>query len=104
MQLPSWPRRRHPYFSSTAEAERGELLDIGVGGARLHLGQSLAAGTRVMLDVHFPAGGTVTTVRFEGAVTRAQKKPRGEIVVRFHRTGRIFRNELGDFLMSPGTV
>ena len=77
------------------EAERGEVVDVGVGGARLHLSQPLPVGTRVMLDICFPTSGAATTVRFEGTVTRAHEQPRYEIVVRFHRSGMILRNELG---------
>ena len=83
------------------EAERGEVVDVGVGGARLHLSQPLPVGTRVMLDICFPTGGAATTVRFEGTVTRAQEQPRYEIVVRFHRSGRILRSELEALFTLP---
>lgn len=80
---------------------RGEVVDVGVGGARLHLSQPLPVGTRVMLDICFPTSGAATTVRFEGTVTRAQEQPRYEIVVRFHRSGMILRSELGALFTLP---
>jgi len=83
------------------EAERGELLDVGEGGARLHLSQPLPVGTRVMLDICFPTSGAATTVRFEGTVTRAHEQPRYEIVVRFRGNGAILRNELGALFTLP---
>ena len=85
------------------EAVCGEVIDVGVGGARLHLSQPLAVGTRVKLDICFPTSGAATTVRFEGTVTRAQEQPRYEIVVRFHRNGMILRNELGALFTFPPT-
>ena len=81
--------------------ERGEVVDVGVGGARLHLSQPLPVGTRVMLDICFPTSGAATTVRFEGTVTRAQEQPRYEIVVRFRRSGVILRNELEALFTLP---
>ena len=81
--------------------ERGEVVDVGVGGARLHLSQPLPVGTRVMLDIWFPTSGAATTVPFEGTVTRAQEQPRYEIVVRFRRSGVILRNELEALFTLP---
>jgi len=83
--------------------ERGELVDVGEGGARLHLSQPLPVGTRVRLHICFPTSGAATTVRFEGAVTRAHDQPRYEIVVRFHRSGVILRNERGAVFTLPPT-
>jgi hypothetical protein len=87
------------------ELEPGRLHDIGVGGARLDVGQPLAVGTRVILHVHFSGSDDrVTTMRFEGTVMRAQEKPLYEIAVQFRRSGRFLRNELGDLFASHQTL
>jgi hypothetical protein len=80
------------------------LYDIGEGGARLRLERPLEAGTRVMLDVHFRTFGAGATVRFGGVVTRTREGSPGETAVRFHRTGRILRDRLGDFALSSGAA
>jgi len=83
------------------QPERGELLDVGLGGARFTLRRPLAAGTRVFLDVHFsnpPEG--VTTIRFKGIVTRSQQEPPHEIAVRFQSGGRFLRGDLNETFRS----
>ena len=80
----------------------GTLLDIGMGGARLQVGQRLPEGARVVLHTHFrDAKQKVTTVRFEGIVQRADDQPVYEVAVQFQRGGRILRREVGDFLTLP---
>lgn len=75
--------------------EQGRLHDIGVRGARFCLSRPLGVGTRIILHIHFrDASERVSTVRFEGIVTRAKQVPPHEIVVRFRRGGRFLRNDL----------
>ena len=87
-----------------SQPERGELLDIGVGGARFTLPRPLAVGTRVFLDVHFshpPEG--VTTIRFKGIVTRSQEEWPHEMAVRFQSGGRFLRAGLNEIFKSQPT-
>ena len=80
----------------------GQLLDIGMGGARLQVGQHLPEGARVVLHTHFrDAKQKVTTVCFEGIVQRADDEPVYEVAVQFRRSGRILRRDVGDLLMLP---
>jgi len=81
----------------------GHLLDIGMGGARLQVGQHLEEGSRVVLHAHFrDAKEKVTTVRFEGIVQRADDQPVYEVAVQFRRSGRILRRDVGELLtLSP---
>jgi hypothetical protein len=75
------------------------LLDIGMGGARLQVGQHLAEGSRVVLHTHFrDAKQKVTTVQFEGIVQRADDQPVYEVAVQFRRGGRILRRDVGELL------
>lgn len=77
----------------------GHLLDIGMGGARLQVGQHLAEGSRVVLHAHFrDAKQKVTTVQFEGIVQRADDQPVYEVAVQFRRSGRILRQDMGELL------
>jgi hypothetical protein len=79
----------------------GHLLDIGMGGARLQVGQHLEEGSRVVLHTHFrDAKEKVTTVRFEGIVQRADDQPVYEVAVQFRRGGRIIR-DVGELLTLP---
>jgi hypothetical protein len=70
----------------------GTLRDIGTDGACFSLGEPLELGTLLRLQVHFvnPSRG-VTTMLFEGNVTRAGREPRYEIALRFRRSGRFLR-------------
>ena len=80
----------------------GHLLDIGMGGARLQVGQRLPEGSRVVLHTHFRDGKQkVTTVRFEGIVQRADDQPIYEVAVQFRRGGRILRREVGEIVTIP---
>jgi hypothetical protein len=80
----------------------GTLLDIGMGGARLQVGEHLPEGSRVVLHTHFrDAKQNVTTVHFEGIVQRADDQPVYEVAVQFHRSGRIVRRDVGDLLTLP---
>ncbi|MBI4166006.1 MAG: PilZ domain-containing protein [Acidobacteria bacterium] len=80
----------------------GHLLDIGMGGARLQVGQHLQEGSRVVLHTHFRDDKqNVTTVHFEGIVQRADDQPVYEVAVQFHRSGRIIRQDVGDLLLVP---
>ena len=71
----------------------GELQDIGVQGARIHLTRPVPLGTRLIMHVHFPVSKVRTTkVRFEGTVIRAQQDPPFEIGVQFRRGGKFLRD------------
>ena len=83
----------------------GHLLDIGMGGARVQVGQHLREGSRVELHAQFrDARQKVTTVRFEGIVHRADDQPIYEVAVQFRRGGRILRREAGEILVIPPGV
>ncbi len=76
---------------------RGELRNIAVRGARFHLPYPLAVGMRVLLHVHFShSRDGVTTVRFEGVVTRVHGQPGREFAVQFQRGGKFLRGKLND--------
>ncbi len=76
---------------------RGQLRDIGVGGARFHMSYPLVVGMRILLHVHFPhSEGRVTTVRFEGIVARIPHKLPHEFAVQFQRGARFLRGKLAD--------
>lgn len=76
---------------------RGELRNIGVRGARFHLPYPLAVGMRVLLHVHFShLNDGVTTVRFEGVVTRVHGQPGLEFAVQFQGGGKFLRGKLND--------
>jgi hypothetical protein len=80
----------------------GHLLDIGMGGARLQVGEHLQEGARVVLHTHFrDAKQKVTTVRFEGIVQRADDQPIFEVAVQFRRGGRILRRDVGEIFTRP---
>jgi len=83
------------------QPQRGDLLDIGLGGARFTLPKPLAAGTRVFLDVHFSdPSNSVTTIRFKGIVTRSHQEPPHETAVRFQSGGRFLRVDLEEIFRS----
>jgi hypothetical protein len=87
------------------QPERGELLDIGRGGARLTLPRLLALGTRVSLDVNFPNPPEgMTTVRFKGIVTRSLQGSPHEIAVRFRSGGRFLRGDWKELFRSQSTA
>jgi hypothetical protein len=73
----------------------GRLRDIAVGGALLHLGSPLTAGSRVVVHVRFPnpASTAGTVVRFEGVIVRVGE--RGHTAVVFRRGGKFLREGLG---------
>ncbi len=74
----------------------GRLRDIGVRGARFHLSYPLVVGMRILLHVHFSHfDERVTTVRFEGTVTRVQQQPQ-EFAIQFQRGARFLRGRLGE--------
>ena len=80
----------------------GHLLDIGMGGARLQVGEHLPEGARVVLHAQFRDGKQkASTVRFEGIVHRADDQPIYEVAVQFRRGGRILRREAGEILVIP---
>lgn len=80
----------------------GHLLDIGMGGARLQVGEHLQEGSRVVLHTHFrDAKQKVTTVRFEGIVHRADDQPVYEVAVQFRRGGQILRRDEGEVVTLP---
>lgn len=88
-----------PSRGRVASLVPGHLLDIGMGGARLQVGQHLAEGSRVVLHTHFRDGKQkVTTVQFEGIVQRADDQPVYEVAVQFRRGGRILRREVGELV------
>jgi hypothetical protein len=77
---------------TVVEIERGQLLDIGLGGARFELLRRLAPGTHVCLDLHPPAAPEAQArIRFKGVVTRSQEMPPHEIAVCFQGRGRLLR-------------
>lgn len=72
------------------EIEPSCLCDIGAYGARFCASTRLKPGTRVTLHVNFPsARHGVTTIRFEGIVTRAQEQH--ETAVEFDRPGKFLK-------------
>ncbi len=79
---------------------KGKLRNIGERGARFQLGRPLKVGMRILLYVHFSqADEQVTTLRFEGIVTRVHlhQQPPHEIAVQFRRGGRFLRGKLKDW-------
>ncbi len=83
----------------------GQLLDIGMGGARIHVGRQLEAGSRVILHAHFrDTKQRVVTVRFEGVVQRADQQPLYEVAVQFRRNGQILRGGAEEVLTVQPTA
>lgn len=74
------------------DLKSGTLRDIGVGGACFYLSEPLEVGALLRLQVHFVnPNHRVTTMLFEGSVTRIGSEPRYEVAVQFRRSGRFLR-------------
>jgi hypothetical protein len=83
-------------LSRGSEQQSGELQDISMKGARFCCKRGLSIGTEIRLSVHFthPENG-VTTVVFEGAVSRTSDSSPYEIVASFRNSGSFLREGLG---------
>jgi len=88
----------------SGERQSGKLIDISPKGARFYSQPPLPLGSEIRLSVHFarPWGG-VTTLVFEGAVTRVGDSDPCEVVACFRRHGRFLRHGIRDFIASRQT-
>jgi len=83
-------------FNTHMPAIRGKLLDIASNGARLLIGESLEAGSHVVLEVELPSSRPgFNRVRFEGTVLRSQSQH--EVAVTFQESGKFLRSDLEEF-------
>jgi PilZ domain len=83
-------------FNTHMPAIRGKLLDIASNGARLLVGESLEAGSHVVLDVELPSSRPgFNRIRFEGTVLRSESQH--EVAVTFQESGKFLRPDLEEF-------
>jgi hypothetical protein len=88
-------------FETPMPTIKGKLLDIAASGARLLVGESIEAGSHVVLEVELPSPRRgFNTIRFEGTVLRSQSQH--EVAVTFPDAGRFLRPDL-EALGQPAT-
>jgi hypothetical protein len=80
-------------FEPQMPAIKGKLLDIAASGARLLVGESIQAGSHVVLEVELPSPRRgLNRIRFEGTVLRSQSQH--EVAVIFPDAGKFLRPDL----------